>query len=130
MGYGIVVIGGAALASIFFAEPIIRLFQKSPEVVAIGSTALRLYAVGIMFTPFSIPVNMLYQSIQKPGISSALSLIRAGAVTIPILLLGVPIFGLAAVQCAQPIADVLAGLVSIPFIVHFCKNSSDVPASA
>ena len=98
--------------------------------VAIGSAALRVYAMGIMFTPFSIPVNMLYQSIQKPGISSALSLIRAGAVTIPILLLGVPLFGLAAVQCAQPIADVLAGLVSIPFIIHFCKNSSDVPASA
>ena len=130
MGYGVVVIGGAALASIFFAEPIIRLFQKSPEVVAIGSTALRLYAVGIMFTPFSIPVNMLYQSIQKPGIASALSLIRAGAVTIPILLLGVPLFGLAAVQCAQPIADVLAGLVSIPFIIYFCKNSADVPVAA
>ena len=123
MCFGLVFIGGFSLLSILFAEPIIGLFQKSPEVISIGSTALRFTAFGMMFMPFSVPVNMLYQSIQKPTISSILSLIRSGAVTIPLLLIGVPLLGLRGIQIAQATADVLAGLLSIPFIVRFLRSS-------
>ena len=119
--FGLVFIGGMSLLSILFAEPIISVFQKSPDVIRIGSTALRFTAVGMMFMPFSVPVNMLYQSIQQPTISSVLSLIRSGAVTIPLLLVGVPILGLLAIQIAQPTADIIAGLISIPFIIRFVK---------
>ena len=121
--FGLCFIGGFSLLSIFMAGDIIRIFQRSEEVIAIGSTALRFAAVGMMFMPFSVPVNMLYQSIQKPTISSVLSMIRSGAVTIPILLIGVPLFGLTAVQVAQPTADIIAGLISIPFIVHFLRSN-------
>ena len=121
--FGLCFIGGFSLLSIFMADDIIRIFQRSEEVIAIGSTALRFAAVGMMFMPFSVPVNMLYQSIQKPTISSVLSMIRSGAVTIPILLMGVPLFGLTAVQVAQPTADIIAGLISIPFIVGFLRSN-------
>lgn len=121
--FGLCFIGGFSLLSIFMADDIIRIFQRSEEVIAIGSTALRFAAVGMMFMPFSVPVNMLYQSIQKPTISSILSMIRSGAVTIPILLMGVPLFGLTAVQVAQPTADIIAGLISIPFIVGFLRST-------
>jgi len=70
-------------------------------------------------------VNMLYQSIQKPTISSVLSLIRSGAVTIPILLIGVPLFGLPVIQMAQPTADVIAGCISIPFIIRFLRSDPE-----
>ena len=76
----------------------------------------------MMFMPFSVPVNMLYQSIQQPTISSLLSLIRSGLVTIPLLLFGVPILGLLGIQIAQPTADVIAGLISIPFIIRFLRQ--------
>ena len=117
--FGLVFIGVMSLISILFAEQIITLFQKHPEVIRIGAAALRYTAFGMMFMPFSVPVNMLYQSIQQPTISSVLSLIRSGAVTIPMLLIGVPLLGLTGVQIAQPAADVLAGLISIPFIIRF-----------
>lgn len=120
--FGLVFIGGMSAISILFAEPIITIFQKHPLVVEIGSAALRFTAVGIMFMPFSVPVNMLYQSIQQPTISSVLSMIRSGAVTIPILLLAVPFLGLLGVQIAQPTADIVAGLISIPFIIRFLKQ--------
>ena len=77
----------------------------------------------MMFMPFSVPVNMLYQSIQQPTISSVLSMIRSGAVTIPILLICVPFLGLLGIQIAQPTADVIAGFISIPFIVRFLKQT-------
>lgn len=120
--FGLVFIGAMSTISIVFAEPIITIFQKHPEVIAIGSKALRFTAVGMMFMPFSVPVNMLYQSIQKPTISSVLSLIRSGLVTIPMLLFTVPFLGLLGIQLAQPSADIIAGLISIPFIVRFLRK--------
>ena len=122
MIFALIVIGGASTVSIFLAPQIVSIFQKAPEVIEVGTPALRNYAVGMIFMAFSVPVNMLYQSIQKPTISSVLSMIRSGAVTIPILLIGVPLLGLPVIQTAQPIADVLAGCISIPFIIHFLRK--------
>ena len=119
--FGLVFIGAMSTISIIFAEPIIAIFQKSPDVIEIGAKALRFTAFGMMFMPFSVPVNMLYQSIQQPTISSVLSMIRSGAVTIPLLLIGVPVLGLLGIQIAQPTADVIAGLISIPFIIRFVR---------
>lgn len=121
--FGLVFIGAMSTVSIIFAEPIITIFQKHPDVISIGAKALRFTAVGMMFMPFSVPVNMLYQSIQQPTISSVLSLIRSGMVTIPLLLFGVPLLGLLGIQLAQPIADIIAGLISIPFIIHFIRKT-------
>ena len=120
--FGLVFIGTMSLLSISFAEHIIALFQKNSEVIRIGAVALRFTSFGMMFMPFSVPVNMLYQSIQQPTISSILSLIRSGAVTIPMLLLGVPLLGITGIQIAQPTADVLAGLISIPFVIRFLRS--------
>ena len=122
MCFGLVFIGAISLVSIIWAEPIMTLFQKKQEVVEVGKVALRYAAIGMMFMPFSVPVNMLYQSIQKPTISSVLSLIRSGLITIPVLLICVPLIKLTGVQIAQPLADVIAGLISIPFIIQFVKR--------
>ena len=120
--FGLVVIGGVSLLSMSFAETVISIFQKKEEVIAIGSVALRYTCFGMLFMSLSVPVNMLYQSIQKPTVSSVLSMIRSGALTIPYLIIGVPLLGLTAIQTAQPTADVIAGLISIPCILHFLKK--------
>lgn len=120
--FGLVFIGIMSIISILFAAQIIAVFQKQEDVIRIGSVALRFTAFGMMFMPFSVPVNMLYQSIQQPTISSVLSMIRSGAVTIPLLLFAVPLWGLTGVQIAQPAADVIAGLISIPFIIRFLRS--------
>lgn len=120
--FGLVFIGSMSLLSIVLSEQIIAVFQKQEDVIRIGSAALRFTAFGMMFMPFSVPVNMLYQSIQQPAISSVLSLIRSGAVTIPILLLAVPVLGITGIQIAQPTADMIAGLLSIPFIIRFLRS--------
>ena len=123
--FALIFIGSISVASMVFAEGIVELFQKNPQVIEIGARALRFYAFGMIFMAFSVPVNMLYQSVQKPTISSVLSLMRAGAITIPMLLILVPIIGITGVQIAQPTADVISGLVSIPFIIHFLRKDHD-----
>ena len=119
MCFGLCFIGSISILSLIFSEPIISLFNKNEDVIAVGSLALRFAAIGMLFMPFSVPVNMLYQSIQKPTVSSVLSFIRSGAVTIPMLLIFVPLLQLTGVQIAQPTADIIAGLISIPFILNF-----------
>lgn len=123
--YALIFVGGFSVLTMMIPEKVIAIFQKKEEVIAIGSVALRYYAFGMIFMAFSVPVNMLYQSIQKPTISSILSMIRSGAVTIPLLLILVPLVGLTGIQIAQPTADVIAGIISIPFIIHFLRSKEE-----
>lgn len=123
MGFAAVFVTLMSVLTLFFAEGIIRLFQEEPHVVEIGARALRYAAIGLLFMPLTIPINMLYQSIRKAGIASFLSTLRSGALLIPTLLIGVPLLGLMGVQIAQPVADCLTGLISVPFILHFLRHN-------
>lgn len=123
--FGLIFVGSLSIVSIIAAEQVISIFQKREAVIEVGKVALRFAAFGMMFMPFSVPVNMLYQSIQKPTIASVLSLIRSGAITIPLLVVCVPLFGLIGVQIAQPTADIIAGVISIPFIIKYLKTDSE-----
>ena len=105
-----------------FADDIVYLFQKSEDVVRIGTPALRFATVGVLFLPFSVPINMLYQSIRRAGVASFLSIMRSGAMLIPSLLILYSTLGLTGITMAQPVADCLTGLCSIPFIVHFLRK--------
>ena len=120
--FGLAFVGILAVGGFVFAPDIVRFFQESAVVVEIGTFALRMACIGVMFLPLSVPVNMLYQSIRYSGVASFLSLMRSGLTFIPTLLVGATFFNLAGIQCAQPIADVLTGLISIPFMLHFLSK--------
>lgn len=125
MGVGVVLVLIMSLPGLIFPEFIVSLFQESAEVQRIGAFALRAAAVGVLFLPLSIPVNMLYQSIRKAAVSSVLSLMRSGLMLIPTLIITTYLWGLTGVQISQPIADIGTGLVSIPFIIHFLRTTPD-----
>ena len=126
--FGFAVVFVLSLISFCLSEQIIYLFQKSPDAIAIGTPALRYATIGLLFMPLSVPVNMLYQSIRKAGVASFLSILRSGMILIPVVIIGVHFWKLLGIQIAQPLADILTGLISIPFIVHFIKHTpSDVP---
>lgn len=114
-----------ALPGYVFADKIVYLFQKSEEVIEIGTFALRCACLGVMAMPLSVPVNMLYQSIRKAGVSSFLSLLRSGLMLIPTLIITTQLWGLTGIQISQPIADVGTGLISIPFIVAFLRKKEE-----
>lgn len=122
MGLGFCVVLVLAFGGFVFSDQIIYLFQKSERVIEIGTPALRYATLGLLFLPLSVPVNMLYQSIRHAGVASFLSILRSGAMLIPTLLITTTLWGLVGVQISQPIADMLTGLCSIPFIVHFLRQ--------
>lgn len=125
MTVGVVLVGIMSLPGLLFPEQIVSMFQKSKEVQEIGGLALRAASLGVLFHPLSIPVNMLYQSIRKAGISSFLSLLRSGLMLIPALIITTTFLGLTGIQISQPIADIGTGLISIPFIITFLKKRDE-----
>lgn len=119
MGIGFVFIVCLSVPGIIFAENIVHIFQKSSEVAEIAVFALRCACVGVIFLALSVPVNMLYQSTRQAGLSSFLSLMRSGLMFIPTLIITTRLYGITGIQISQPLADMLTGLVSIPFIINF-----------
>lgn len=123
MGTGFLMVGCVSAIGFIFAKDIVYIFQKSEDVIRIGTQALRFASLGMLFMPLSTPVNMLYQSIRKPAISSVLSMLRSGLMFIPVLLIGTHFWGLIGIQIAQPMADMLTGLISVPFVIHFLRKT-------
>ncbi len=122
---GFCLIAALALPGFIFADKIVYLFQKSDEVIEIGTFALRCACIGIMGLPFSVPINMLYQSTRKAALSSFLSMLRSGLMLIPTLLITTRLWGLTGIQISQPFADVATGLISIPFIISVLRWKED-----
>lgn len=123
MAIGFLFISTLAIPGFIFAKDIIYIFQKSDAVVDIGTFALRCACGGVIFLSLSVPVNMLYQSIRNVKISTFLSLLRNGLLLIPTLFISTHFLGLTGIQISQPIADILTGLISVPFIINFVKNT-------
>lgn len=112
-----------AIFGLAIPEQIIRIFQDEKEVIDIGSSALRYSSIGLIFLPLIVSINMAYQSIRKPFKASILALLRSGAVFIPVLLILNSLFGLDGIKVAQPIADIISGLISVVFIIAFLKTN-------
>ncbi len=120
IGTGMMVVfaaGGYALAG-----PIVTFLRDDPEVVAIGVPALRIECVALVTFSVSVCANMLFQSIGLAGRATFLSALRSGACFIPVLLVLSQLFGLTGIMVAQPVADVLAALISVPFLVGFFRH--------
>ena len=122
MAIGFVFVACLAIPGFIFAEQVVYLFQKSPEVAEVGVFALRCSCIGTMFLPLSVPVNMLYQSTRQVMASTILSMMRSGLMFIPTLIITTHLWGLTGIQISQPLADILTGFASIPFVVAFMKR--------
>ena len=113
----------------FFVEDIIRLFRDDPDVIAIGTPAMRYQLLSIVIVPISFIGNMLFQSIGKSGRALFLSCLRNGLCYIPVLLILCPIIGLLGIQISQPIADVLTAIITLPFFISFLRKLVSSPSA-
>ena len=123
--FGTCLVSILSIPGMIFPSFIISLFQKSERVIEIGKLALRVASFGIIFMPISIVTNMLFQSTFQAGKASFLSMLRSGLAFIPLLLILEGSFGLVGIQIAQPIADVISSLVSLPFMLYFLIKIKD-----
>ncbi len=119
---GEVFLGAVALIGMQFTGPLIAVFQDDPAVIEIGVVALAAQFAGQLFQPLAVGAHMMFQSVGKTGIATLLSMLRSGLFFLPVLLILSALFGLAGVQYAQAIADVLTSVVALPFVIHFLRE--------
>lgn len=119
---GMISIGAIASACFVLAPQIISLFRKDPEVVQIGSEALRIQCAALLFFPISMVGSMLFQSIGKSVRALILSCLQSGLLFIPLCIILSRVFGIRGIEAAQPIAYVTTSLIALPMVVVFLKR--------
>lgn len=122
LGFGsalMLVLGAAGYA---FAGPVIRLMRDDPAVAAVGVPAMRAQCVALLFIPISLCVNMLFQSIGLAGRATFVAMLRSGICFLPTLFLFAGLWGLRGIELAQPAADILSAVLSVPFAVQFFRH--------
>ena len=114
-----------------FSTPIITVFRRDdPDVIRIGSLALRLAVVTLPVQAWIVMVNMISQSIGYGYRSSIVSISKQGTFFIPAILILPKLTGLLGIQISQPLSDVLTGilaLIVVKPILKALKNGTILP---
>jgi len=101
---GILTIASCAFFQVF-ADPLIRVFTKDPDVIAIAVPALRIFALSLPFAGANFTWISMFNGLGKGVISMFLLLMRDLILLIPLLLLFSMHFGLTGIWAAQPVAN-------------------------
>ena len=102
-------------AGYLLAPQVIQLFSKNdPQVIAIGTQALRWQCLTFPLCGWITICNMMLQTIGKSFSASLLAMSRQGLFFIPAVLLLPALIGIQGVEIAQPIADVCSFVLAIP----------------
>jgi putative MATE family efflux protein len=114
----------ACAAAIFAAAPaIMEFFLKSdPEVVRIGTFALRAQCLAMPLVPIGMMANMTFQGIGKSWTATLLSAARQGYYFIPFILILPGFLGLKGLQVSQALADGCTFLTCLPFVLRFFRS--------
>lgn len=98
--------------SMLASSQIIAAFRDDPEVISIGTHALRLQLCSIPLLGFMTMSNMFTQSIGRSLEATVIASARQGIFLIPALLILPRLWGLEGILIAQPISDVLTTLLA------------------
>ena len=111
---GTIFLLACAIIGFAFSEPIIELFRSDPDVVEVGSVALRWQVVSFPLVSTIVLTNMLMQTIRKPVRANLVAAARSGLFFIPLIFLLPHFFGLLGVEMCQAWADVCSFSMSVP----------------
>ena len=114
--------------SMLLSESIVTVFRRDdPEVIRIGTTALRLQLSTLPLWGVIVMSNMLTQSIGYGAKATLLAIARQGIFLIPALLTLPGMFGLLGIQIAQPISDICTLVLTIVIIRNVLKQLKNMP---
>ena len=107
-----------------FTKPLLLLFTQDSQVLSIAQLAMKFECIAIFFMAISIGANMLFQSIGRSVIATFLAALRSGLAFIPLVILLPHIWGITGLALSQPIADLCASIIPVPFIFSLFKELS------
>lgn len=107
---------------LIFSGNLIQIFRNDEMVIEIGTRALRLQCIAILFLPLCMVTEMMFQSTGKRLGAAVLSSLRSGLFFIPALLILSHLRGLYGIEEARPIAFVLGFVPSLFLMVWFFRS--------
>ncbi len=120
--YGTVFLLALASLCIVFAPQVIEWFRKDPEVIAVGTVALRAQAATMPLLATTTMTNMMLQSCGKGMKASISASARSGIFFVPLILILPQIMGILGVELAQAGADILSFILAIPLAASELKK--------
>ncbi len=122
LGFGAAFMGLISAACFAFAPEIIGLFRSETKVIEIGSEALRIMCVFLLFLPVSVVATMLFQSIGKSLPALVLSCLQSGLIFIPLCFILPNFLGVLGIELSLPLAYFISALISLPIMIVFLKS--------
>lgn len=108
-----------------FPSTIISQFTKNDsEMIAVGQKALRANGLSFMLFGFSTVYSSLFLALGKAKEGLLLGLCRQGLCFVPAILLLPMVFGQPGILYAQPIADVVAAIITLLVSIRLHKELS------
>ena len=107
---------------IVFAPRLIALFRDDPEVIVIGSAALRFQCATFFLSAWVVMSNMMLQTIGRTVPATFLAMARQGVFFIPLVWILSHTLGLIGVEMSQAAADVLTALCAVPIQLKVLKE--------
>ena len=115
-----------AVVEYIWASPIVGFFRKGdPAVIEIGMIALRLRCFTLIFSSWITISNMLLQTTGRMWRASILGFARQGIILIPVVWLLPPIIGIWGIQIAQPLADLITFMMSVPMTMSVIRKMNE-----
>ena len=118
-------------AGFVFANPLVTLFRREdPDVIRIGTLALRLQCIVFPLNAWIVICNMMLQSIGKAVKASVVAAARQGIFFIPLIWILPFFFGLLGVQMCQTWSDVCTMLISVPMGIGVLREMKRMEENA
>lgn len=122
------IIGGCIISLLgyacvmLFPKWIVSMFNQEPEILELGTYALRTWFLALPLTGPSIIMGNYFQALGKVKIASFLNLTRQIIILIPLIIILGAIFGLYGIFYAVPIAEATAFGLALFFIIKENKK--------
>ncbi|WP_282804503.1 MATE family efflux transporter [Clostridium tetani] len=107
---------------LIFSKNIMVFMIEDPEVIRIGTKALKVNTMMFFTFGFQFTYATLYLSMGKAIAGGILNIGRQGLFLIPVILILPQVFGLDGVIYAQPVADIIATIITIPLAIKANKK--------
>ena len=123
--YGTIFLCAVGALCFAFAPYIISWFRDDPDVIAVGTVALRFQSAVLPLIAVIVITNMMLQSMGKGFKASLTASARNGIFFLPMILILPRLFGLLGVEMTQACADILSLALSIPLAVSELKKMKE-----
>lgn len=111
-------------AGFAWAPQLVSIFRDDPEVIAIGTAALRFQCVTFCLQSWVVMGNMCQQTMGLTVPATFMAVARQGLFFIPTVWILALTLGLPGIQMAQMVADLLTFLCSVPIQIWVLKKLS------